>query len=133
MVLLFVNFFFDNENGLVLFKEDRLLLPAEVLYHAHVVIQPLHFEVTAALHIFANGVRQDELAAQAVALVEVFSVPQELAHGFYEACLRFGVSVLHPVFICHFFLQCLLQRRIFLKCRHQFVFVFLDNPPTHLF
>ena len=100
---------------------DVLFLPQ----HALVDLQNL-------TDVHADSLGHDELASQAVALVEFSPEPSQLSHDLQELALSLRILELDSVFLGYLLGVELLQGLIFIKDLCQLDLVLLENSATDL-
>lgn len=97
-----------------------------------VIQDGLLVELDQLVDILADGVRQDQLASQAVALVELATEARQLSHDFNEIALSFSILVLNLLFLLQLLGESLLQGSVFLERMRQLYLVFLYDPASNL-
>ena len=112
--------------------EQTTFLLFEHLDALLIVSDCLFVELDEFGNVFADSVGEDELAAEAVALVEFAAEASQLSHDLNKVALRFRILVLNALLLLLLLRQLLLQLEIFLERVRKFDLIFLNNAPTDL-
>ena len=83
-------------------------------------------------NVHADSLGHDELASQAVALVEFSAESSQLTHDLEELTLSLRILELDSLFLSYLLAVELLQGFILIKNLRQFDFVLLKDSPTDL-
>lgn len=109
------------------FLADFKLIQSEL-----VLFDRLPVVVNELVDFFADRVGQDELTAQAVALIEFSSKASELPHDLNEVALSLSIFEIDLLFLLEFLLKLFVELLVLLKCVSELDLVLLDDATSDL-
>ena len=112
--------------------EEFVLLLEEVVLDVLFLLQDVLVNLQYLANVHADSLGHDELASQAVALVEFSPEPSQLSHDLQELALSLRILELDSVFLGYLLGVELLQGLIFIKDLCQLDLVLLENSATDL-
>ena len=113
-------------------EEQFVFLLVEVILDVFFLLKDILVDLQYLANVHADSLGHDELASQAVALVEFSAEPSQLAHDLEELTLSLRILELDSLFLSYLLAVELLQGFILIKNLRQFDLVLLEDSSTDL-